>query len=190
MVRSILGIAVVCLAASAALAGSYEDCVLSGMKGVTSNLAALAVQQACKNKDDEVRKAKQETFGTSMREGEYEWANNSLSKEGEGYLSQMLRNKSQNKVITYFSLEIREGDYYEQDNLAWQYERSTMYYYKLALKPNDTVRLLYPIPRTENKYFSMVRTVLGRESKWSDSMSPSAWMSSGKVKPEAKDPLE
>jgi len=186
----------VCLTTSSALAGPYEDCILSGMKGVSGDAAANAVKLACRTKVKEAKEAKQDEIGLPLRDTEYEWDNNSLSTEKGGYFSQVLRNNSPVKLVTYFSMEIRDSDYndYKEKDFydpegksAWQKERTATYFYILSLKPGAQIRLLYPKPKTK-EFFSKARSALGREPKWSDSIPK---ISSGdSTKPLVKDPLE
>lgn len=188
----------VMLSSSITYAGPYEDCVLSGMKGVSSDAAARAVNQACRAKINEARKAKQETYGSAMRDDEYSFSEDKyVGTHDDGFVSETFKNKSSYKTVTYVALMVMDGDYYKykksdyldfEGEAAWQKERSQTYYYKLSLKPNAEIKLLYRKPRTK-PWFSNVVTVLGRESKWSDAMSPSAW-GGDVVKPESKDPLE
>ena len=179
-------------------AGPYEDCVLSGMKGVASDAAARAVNQACRNKDNEARKEKQAKMGLPMRDDEYAWSeSNNFENQANGFVSEIFKNKSNDKQITYVALEVLDADYYEykkpsflaydfDGESAWKRERSQTYYFKLLLKPNEVTKLFYRMPRTKT-WWTKVTTVLGRESKWSDSISPST---GNTTKPEPKDPLE
>ena len=196
--RVMVSLAGVFLVSATSYGGEFEDCVLNGMKGVSSDAAARVVNQACRSKVIEAKKAKLEVFGSPLREGEFEHVtgDGSINSHDDGYYSQVFKNTSNYKTVTYVALEIRDGDYFDHKiripsdfygEEAWRKERSQIYYYKLALKPKTQIRLMFRQPRTEKFYAEVVMT-LGRESKWSDSMSTSAW--SGTAKPEAKDPLE
>ena len=197
--KSSLVISALYLLSSNTYAGPYEDCVLKGMKGVSSDIAARAVSQACASKQSEIKREKQEKFGVAMKSDEYAWDENKVFDTGKnGYLSQIIKNKSSYKSITYVALEVLDADYYDfkkpqwpafdfEGESAWKKERSKTYYYKLSLKPNAETKLLYRAPRT-GTFWANITMVLGRESKWSDSISTSAWTDS--VEPEPKDPLE
>lgn len=204
--KSKLVFSVLVLLSTQSHAGQYEDCVLTGMKGVSSDAAARVVTQACRNKDIEADRKKQEKLGFPMKDDEYAFnENNGADTHQDGFYSHTFRNKSNYKTVTYVALEILDADYYEYktsifkemglgfladdfvDEAAWKRERSQTYYFKLSLKPNAVTKLLYRTPRTKT-WRSKVATVLGRESKWSDSISTSAWGDT--VKPEPKDPLE
>jgi len=194
-----LVIAALYLLSSYTYAGPYEDCVLTGMKGVSSDAAARAVSQACASKRSEIKREKQEKFGFAMKSDEYTWnEGNTVGAEKNGYLSEIIKNKSSYKTITYVALEVLDADYYDfkqpkwpafdfEGESAWKKERSKTYYYKLSLKPNAMTKLLYRAPRTDT-FWANITMVLGRESKWSDSISTSVW--SDTVEPEPKDPLE
>ena len=185
-----------------ALAGTYDDCVLNGMKGVSSDTAARLVAQSCRNKIAEVKKAKLAAFGSAFSEDEFVYVTgkDSVQTHEDGYFSQAIRNKSSFKSITYVALNIKDGDYYDykeakwggvsidsEGRTKWENERSHTYFYKLSLKPGNEVRLMFRKPRTDS-FYAEVTTVLGREAKWSDTISTSAFSSN--VKPEPKDPLE
>lgn len=197
--KSSLVIAALYLLSSHTYAGPYEDCVLTGMKGVSSDTAARAVSQACASKRSEIKREKQEKFGVAMKSDEYAWNESKVVDTGKnGYLSKILKNKSNYKSITYIALEVLDADYYDfkkpqwsgfdfEGESAWKKERSKTYYYKLSLKPNAETKLLFRSPSADT-FWANITIVLGRESKWSDSISTSAW--SDAVEPEPKDPLE
>lgn len=185
-----------------ALAGAYDDCVLNGMKGVSSDAAARLVAQSCRNRITEAKKAKVEAFGSTLSEDEFVYVNGegSVQTHEDGYFSQALKNKSSFKSITYVALNIKDGDYYDykeakwggvlinpEGRAKWESERSRTYFYKLSLKPGNEVRLMFRKPRID-AFYAEVTTVLGREAKWSDTISTSAFSSN--IKPEPKDPLE
>ncbi|MBI4937093.1 MAG: hypothetical protein HY846_02530 [Nitrosomonadales bacterium] len=185
-----------------ALAETYDDCVLNGMKGVSSDVAARLVAQSCRNKIAETRKAKVTAFGSTLSEDEFAYVSgkDSVQTHEDSYLSQVLKNKSSFKSITYVALSIKDGDYFDykeakwggvsidsEGRTKWENERSHTYFYKLSLKPGNEVRLMFRKPRTDS-FYAEVTTVLGREAKWSDTISTSAFSSN--VKPEPKDPLE
>lgn len=187
------------------LADGYDDCVLNGMKGISGDVAARAVIQSCKNK---VAEAKRATFGTPLNENEFEFVsgNGSVQRHDGGYYSQVLRNKSSSKLVTYVALQIRDGDYFEfkgkspkgeddwktkvtsaMDEMKWQDGRTHTYFYRLSVKPGNEVRLMFPSPTT-GSFYSEITSILGRTTKWSDAVSISAF--SGNIKPESLDPLK
>lgn len=198
MMKSKLVLVILVLLSTQSHAGPFEDCVLAGMKGVSSDAAARAVSQACNNKRNEVQKERREKLGLPMKGDEYVWSeSNQFDNSENGFMSEIFKNKSNYKTVTYVALEILDADFYEYKNpifptydfegqTAWQKERTQTYYYKLLLKPNSATKLLYRTPRTKT-WWSKATIVLGRESKWSDSISAST---GGTTKPESKDPLE
>ncbi len=191
-------VALVCLSITfGANAGEYDDCVLTGLKGVSSDAGAKLVAQACKNKINEVRQNRRSSFGTDLASDEYAFNPvESFQRHDDGFVSQSFGNKSSGKTITYVVLTIKDGDFYgfkrtgkifEEvlDQVTWQKDRTHVYYYKVTIKPGKSLRLKFPLPKS-GTFYSEVTTVLGRESKWSDA----AQQFKDEAKPEAKDPLE
>jgi hypothetical protein len=191
---------------STAFAEAYDDCVLNGLKGVSSDAAARLVAQSCRNKISDSSRAKMAKFGTKLQEGEFVFVTGAGSVQNHegGYFSRALKNSSSFNSITYVSLVIKDGDYYDfkpkggipilrdvigdiEEKGKWERERSHVFFYQLSLKPGKEVRLMFRAPRGES-FYSEVVTVLGREAKWSDTISANAF--STNVKPESRDPLE
>jgi hypothetical protein len=185
------------LCAITAHASDYDDCVLKGMKGVSSDVAARLVAEACRNKVDEARRAKRASFGAALDESEYQFGNNSTERHDGGYISQTLQNKSLSKTLTGIMLTVKDGDYYDykkvgldldklramidpakgipppmpdDPKLKWESERTHTYCYMLTLKPGKKIKLMFPTPRT-NSFYSEIDTALGREAKWTDAVS-------------------
>ena len=185
---------------AAASVSAYDDCVINGVKGVSSDIAARLVAQSCKNKIAEAKKLKAAAFGSALSQDEFVYVSGkgSVQSHDDGYYSQVIKNRSPFKTITYVALNIKDGDYYDwkskatinffdPDILKWQADRSHTYFYKLTLTPESEVRLMFRNPRTDSFYAEVV-TVLGREAKWSDKISTSSF--SKNIKPELNDPLE
>lgn len=191
-------------------ADEYDDCILKGMKGVSSDVGARLVAEACRNKVDEPKRAKQrakrERFGSKLNESEYKIGNSYMSSGG-GYISLTLQNTSSSKTLTYVELTVKDGDYYdykgpknpppndrmpwevieEDDWSKWTRERTHTYYFKLTLKPGKEIRLMFPDTRTKS-FYSEITTALGREAKWTDAASTISF--SDRIKPELQDPLQ
>ncbi len=192
---------------------SYDDCVLGGMKGISSDVAAKSVTQACRNKFNETRKSRESEFGETILENEYDFKVG-YNSEIDGFLVTTLKNTSSYKTITYVSLVMRNIDFYEykgkdairtleslldkrtleklplekndysQSKVDWEKERTTKIYYKLTLKPGQEIKLLYRKPRVKT-FYPDIETVMAREKKWSDTI-----LVGGTLKPEPKNPLE
>lgn len=199
--RAVTTVLMTGLLSGAALADTYDDCVLNGMKGVSSDAAARLVAQSCRNKIAEAKRAKVAAFGSALSENEFTYVTGkgSVQNHEDGYFSQVLKNTSSFKSITYVALNVKDGDYYDykekgsgiftdfEGRTKWENERSRTYFYKLSLKPGNEVRLMFRKPHTDS-FYAEVTTVLGRESKWTDTISSSAFSSN--IKPELKDPIE
>ena len=110
-------------------ADTYDDCILSGMKGVSGDSAARMVAQACRNKVNEGRRVKQDSFGSTLEEREYKLQTTgngiAIERHDNGFYSSRLRNTSTAKTVTYVVLTIKDGDFYDfkpkplSNNLDW-----------------------------------------------------------------------
>lgn len=98
-----------------ALAGAYDDCILSGMKGVSGDTGAALVAQACRSKISEAQRQKRSAFGTDLEAKDYslESGDGSVKSHADGFWSQVFVNRSQYKSVTYVALKILDGDYYD-----------------------------------------------------------------------------
>ncbi|MDO9229761.1 MAG: hypothetical protein Q7U03_09365 [Syntrophales bacterium] len=189
------------LCAITAHAGVYEDCVLKGMKGVSSDAGARLVAEACRNKVNEAKRTKRESFGSTLNESEWKLVGNNNIIHGGGYISKRLRNTSSSMTLTYIVLTIKDGDYHDYketgkgidnwgidwDRHKWEGERTHTYFYKIFLRPGKEISLMFPEPRT-NSFSSEITTALGRAAKWTDAVSTISL--SDTIKPEPIDPLE
>ena len=197
----ILLLACLILCAINAHADDYDDCVLKGMKGVSSETGARLVTQACRNKVDEKKRAKRERFGSELNKTEYKLDDIHTAIHGGGYVSKRLRNTSSSMTLTYIALSIKDSDYsgYKEsgkgfdnwgidwDKMNWESEHTNIYYYKLFLRPGKEINLMFPQPRT-NSFSPEITTALGRAAKLTDTISTTSF--SDKIKPEPIDPLE
>jgi hypothetical protein len=119
--KRILLLSSLILCAITAHASDYDDCILKGMKGVSSDAAARLVAKACRNKVDEAKRAAKEAqrerltkvYGSELKGSEYELVKNTVEGHGAGYLSQTLRNTSSSNTLTAAKLTIKDGDYYD-----------------------------------------------------------------------------
>ena len=203
-----LAVAMICFSVSfVAFANEYDDCVLAGLKGVSSDTSARLVAQACKNKVNEAKKSRRSSFGTDLAADDYSFnPSEAAQRHDDGLVSVQITNRASQKTITYVALTIKDGDYYDFKRNAkssakgtgqydpfdgvlgsseWENNRTHVYYYKLSLKPGKTIRLKFPLPKIGTLY-SELTTILGRESKWADTVQ----QFKDEINPESKDPLE
>lgn len=176
--KSTIG-ALTVLIAAIAHAGPYEDCVISGMKGVASDHAAVLIERACRQKIEDVKKEKQvdkeNKFGSPLLGNDYQLVEDSITSHDK-HIAVILRNNSTDKTITYATFDVtinyrcdiskrsQSGktcynnykDYsirYDKDKdkyMAYIRGKSpATYYYKLKVKPNSYTALL--IPHEENE---------------------------------------
>ncbi|MCX7168150.1 MAG: hypothetical protein NTV11_18005 [Rhodocyclales bacterium] len=187
---------IICLSITfGAYAGEYDDCVLTGLKGVSSDAGAKLVAQACKNKINEVRQSRRSNFGTDLAAGEYAFnPTDSVQRHDDGLVSQTLVNKTSQKTITYVALTvgdgvkpaaIEKGKVFDVDDYIRTAKPASVFYYKVAIRPGKSIRLKFPLPKS-GAFYTEVTTVLGRESKWADA----AQQFKEDVSPEPKDRLE
>lgn len=189
----ILLLACLILCAINAHADDYDDCVLKGTKGVSSETGARLVAQACRNKVDEKKRAKRERFGSELNKTEYKLDDIHTAIHGGGYVSKRLRNTSSSMTLTYITLSIKDSDYsdYKEsgkggwdgilEKVEWESERTHTYFYKLFLRPGKEINLMFSQPRT-NSFSSEITTALGRAAKLTDTVSTTSF--SDKIKPE------
>lgn len=199
-------VAAVCISiAFGVCADEYDECVLAGIKGVSSDTGARFVAQACKNKIKETQKSRRASFGNDINPQDYRLitGENSVQRHEDGTFSQVFENQSSVRTITYVALTIRDGDYYDfkpaggkgQDKwlfdpfdnarVLWERNRTRVYYYKVVVKPGKTLRLKFPSPKSDT-FYSEIAVALGRESKLSDTIQ----QFKDAVIPEERDPLE
>lgn len=191
---ALLGVAfLILLAPPRLLAGTYyDDCIISGMKGVSSDLAAKLVATACKRKAYDERERKRLSFGVAI-DSRYYGLNESPSLDSDGLYSQEFENRHSSQTIAYVVLSVSEvqsdspnKSKYSLESFRW----SRAYYYKLALKPGRTIRLKFPRPETEGfngeRFVTSVYAAIGREARLADS----ARYFDKVAVPELDDPLE
>lgn len=109
-------VAAICLSVPITVfAGAYDDCILSGMKGVSGDSGAALVAKACQNKVKEGQRQKRSAFGADLETKDYslEGGGDFVKAHADGFWSQVFVNRSQHKTVTYVALKILDGDYYD-----------------------------------------------------------------------------
>jgi hypothetical protein len=168
--------------AATAVAPSYadyslSDCILNGLKGVSSDVAARFVRKACEDKQEDHRHQllnglKQE-YGdkidtASVVESKAYWVETANSKSIE------ITNvgKFPERTITYIDLSVLP---------ACEYSQKVLYSYKLTLTPTSSIKLVFP--SNSETICTSIKTVRGKPTTWKD------FSLSGSVMPLDKNPF-
>jgi hypothetical protein len=176
---------------TSAHAFDLNDCIIKGMKGVGSDLAAAQVRYACNQKRLEARKVRlaalYKEYGEALDIESIEQASN-FGTEQTGLHFLQVKNKSRDTVVTLLRLEVVPVS----DNPYAKYvpgytgpscdqSKSRKFAYSVTLKAFETLKLVYP-STAQSECLSIV-SALGRAASWKDvSFSSSA-------KPDDRDPF-
>lgn len=162
---------------------NYDDCVLQGLKGVSSDAAARMVKEACNNKRlESYRQADKkinDEYGEEDSSSVLEETTKFYSTESGGNISKEYRNasKDSNKMVSYVKISVRGVDKSGYCDFA----TSKSYAYKTSIKQNSTVSLIFP-KATESLCIDVI-SVRTKPYKWSD------FSISSSVKPLENDPF-
>lgn len=170
------------LSAGAALAFDLHDCIINGMKGVSSDMAARQVRYACDQKYKEYKQQRLEQlskeFGEVVDVDTVE-AGKFYSVEEPGFYSMLYTNKSSEKTVTFLRVEVIPAP--GGPGTDCEISKRRVFAYKVSVKPRASIKLVYPSPNPSNCVTPLV--VLARVPSWKDvSFSSSA-------KPSDKDPF-
>ena len=109
MFRSLITLLGLAMAADAAIAFNLNDCIINGMKGISSDAAARQVRFACDQKHKEYKSERMEKllkdFGEVVDVDILE-ASKFYSPEGPGFYSIEYANRSGEKTITFLRMEV------------------------------------------------------------------------------------
>lgn len=162
---------------------SYEDCLLQGLKGVSSDAAARLVKMACEGKERDSQKRAIESltkeFGELIDIDSIKMEEH-FNIESKGFSSIQITNSLQNpkEIITYVSLRVYPA---EGLNKSCDHSKGINHSYKLSLKSGSSILLVFP--STSPSICPQIESARARESHWKD------FSLSGTVKPMAKDPF-
>lgn len=162
----------------------YDDCVLQGLKGVSSDAAARMIRQSCENKRTEFTRQKDkknnEEYGVDDRTSILEDHSKGYSLEPNGYISSEYKNTSKDdtKWISYVRLSVQATN---KDGYC-DYSTIKYYSYKTSIKPGAISRFFFKAPSSKSICFD-VSAVRTKPYKWSD------FSLSSSFKPLDKDPL-
>lgn len=182
VIRSTLFAFGLCLFPVAAQAFDLNDCIINGMKGVSSDIAARQVRYACDQKHREHKQQRLEQLSSEFGEVvdvETLEAGKYFNVEDPGFHSMQYTNKSSEKTVTFVRLEVIPAS--GGPGTDCDMTKRRVHAYKLTVKPRAAIKLVYPSSAQSTCVNLLV--VLGRVPSWKDlSFSSSA-------KPSDKDPF-
>lgn len=159
-----------------------NDCIINGMKGVSSDVAARQVRYACDQKHQELKRQRQDElsieFGEPVDVVTFEM-DKYTNIEEPGFNSMRYTNKSPDKTVTFVRLEVVPAP--DGPGTSCDVSKRRVYAYKVTMKPRTDVKLIYPASASSNCLTPLV--VLGRTPSWKDVSFSSS------VKPIDKDPF-
>lgn len=164
------------------LAFDLNDCIINGMKGVSSDIAARQVRYACDQKSKEYKQQRLELLAREFGEvvdvdtvegGKF------YEVEAPGFYSMLYTNKSAEMTVTFLRVEVVPAPGGPGTNCDMTKRR--VFAYKVSIKPGASTKLIYPSAHPSNCVTPLV--VLARVPSWKDiSFSSSA-------RPSEKDPF-
>ena len=162
---AVVGISV--LSAQPANAFDLNDCIINGMKGVSSDVAARQVRYACDQKfraykADQLAKLEKE-FGEAVDVALAEQATH-FEIAGPGKHSVQITNREASRALTLIRLEITPAPGGPGTNC--DATRSRVLAYKTLVKPGSSAKLVYPIAAESNCI--SVLSLHARASTWRD----------------------
>ena len=182
MIRSTFVAICLGLAVGAAHSFDLNDCIINGMKGVSSDAAARQVRYAC---DQKHKAFKQERIEQLLKEFgepldvEVIEAGKYYEVEEPGFYSTQYSNKSNEKTVTFIRLEVVPAP--GGAGTSCDFTKRRVHAYKVTLKPRAAMKLVYPSPYPSNCVNALA--VLGRAPSWMDVSLSSA------ARPSNKDPF-
>lgn len=170
------------LCAVPVLAFDMNDCIINGMKGVSSDMAARQVRYAC---DQKFKKHKQQRleqlakeFGDVVDVDTVE-AGKFYQVEEPGFYSILYTNKSAERTVSFLRVEVVPAP--GGAGTTCEMSKRRVFAYKVSVKPGASIKLVYPSAYPANCVTPLV--VLARVPSWKDiSFSSSA-------RPSEKDPF-
>lgn len=162
---AVVGISVMC--AQSANAFDLNDCIINGMKGVSSDVAARQVRYAC---DQKLRAYKAEEL--SKLEKEFGEAVDVVLAEkakfyeiaGLGKHSIQITSRDASRTLTLVRLEIMPAPGGPGTNC--DPTRARVFAYKTLIKPGGSAKLVFPVAADSNCI--SVESVHARATTWRD----------------------
>ncbi len=143
-----------------------DDCIISGLKGVSSDSAARMIKQSCENKIKNKKKQENlDEYGGNVYE-ELEFVNWVY----DGADLKMLFKNNSNLSATLIKINVSEPK--DDGKCPYPSEEGNTFFYKVVIKPKSEGKFTSPISNliqkeTKNLCLNAV-ALLGRDPKWSD----------------------
>lgn len=178
-------VALLILAPTHSMAFDVNDCILEGLRGVTSDRAAAYINKACLAKQEAYRQQQMQLltqeYGESIRPDYVLVGDYVAESEGVGSVQVTFASEMAAKVLGYVALSVAVGGggwcKFDFETNALE----TTYVYKLAVKPGGSARLIFPYKA--GGACVQIAAARARKSTWREVSTSSP------VKPLEKDPF-
>lgn len=165
MCRLVLAVSVVLI--KPAYAFDLNDCIINGMKGVSSDVAARQVRFAC----DQKLRAYQAQHVARFEKEFGETVDPELAEQAkffevveQGKHSMLITSKEATRALTLIRLEITPAP--SGPGTDCDVTKSRVFAYKTLVKPGGTIKLIYPTVAQSNCI--LVLSAHARPSTWRD----------------------
>lgn len=166
MIRPLIFALPLLVAFNEAQAFDVNDCILNGMKGVSSDVAARQIRQACLEKGNEAKRKKRaaaaKEFGEAIDTATLKPLGNHFSVKEPGFHSSDYENTSTDRTLTYVQISVAPSS----EGAGCDYTNARKHAYKIKLKPRETMSFLYPSSAQVDCI--AVESVYARPPTWSD----------------------
>lgn len=161
-----------------------NDCIIAGMRGVSSDAAARQIRYACDQKakmDKQLREEEQvKVFGEDVEVELAELAKH-YEVESAGLNSIVVKNKSAEQTLTYLRLSVTPVKVGAPE--LCDFDKTRTYAYKVVIKPGASLKLIYPL-NGNGVSCTRIGKAVARLATWKDTSF------SFSTKPVDKDPYE
>lgn len=183
MKRSMVLMACLALGAATSHAFDFNDCIINGMKGVSSDVAAGAVRTACRQKlsafEADRKEQLMKEYGEPQELDTLEGSAYHTVESPAGFYSSSFLNTSHEKTVRYIRLVIAPAP--GGPGTDCDFSKRKVYAYSILLKPKASHKLVYPSATPANCL--VLLNVFAKTPTWRDvSLSSSS-------KPIEKDPF-
>jgi hypothetical protein len=162
-----LALLCICNFAHAQRQFNVDDCIIDGLKGVTSDLAAKLVKEACERKQQNSPEWKVEQYRKQLGEvidaATLELTEFSFNEE-PGFHSATFRNLDPTSTVTFVRLKVTPAPQLGKD---CDYLQTRFEVFRITLPSGSSAKLVYPNRGGQASCFSVV-TVFARDPSTSD----------------------
>ncbi len=146
-----------------------NDCIINGMKGVSSDVAARQIRWACEQKDQEYKKQRTQQLlrdygsplDTEALKMEKNWAFDEI-----GFHSMEFINTTSDRTVTYVRLSVAPAPN-SPPGAPCDPSKERIHAYTITLKPGARIKLIYPSSVEKGECISL-KGALGRPTSWKD----------------------